>query len=589
MFSNLVFNHTMPSRRFQSVKKHPSTIRRRLAVRPVLKPRTRITRINARKRTTRRHEPPSLSTKQQVKRKPSGFRAKIHTKPTPKPSIITKPKQQLPRKAANVKSVKTAVKVAIRPIKRLAVGPLLAKNTLITAAEKNFRGYQDLQAGKINQEEYQLVSSDLTVLSGLQALESIRPLPSGDVSRRRVVLPPRSLKLTPGGTIQWLKKEGLLKPVPKNAICQGCYLPLEAVTHFCKRCKSEHAKPVNASIDVVIYAEEDNKPPSIEVINSYAIVNALRNAATYQGIDPIIIIRSGFTKKGEAGHANALFFYLFPARKQIEVRLFDSNKEESTQQYAQVYELEEITVRMLRDFLPMYFGKILPSYRVSKQNFGENCPIGLQANEFNDPAKKRALAILKTELDKVGTETDELLDKYKSARNALETQQKALQTFEKWFQKLPQQQRNARYVERKTFTEKTAKIEQEIDRLWSAFIKESEIREALYAEYDSKSKEMERLKAEQTQLGVCHSEPGGYCESWSAVVSLIHIAFPESSVDEIATDIYNHFKSEVPYLRELIQRFSFNLYLETYDPEKPSPKPCCSKDSQKHYPFDVCT
>lgn len=132
---------------------------------------------------------------------------------------------------------------------------------------------------------------------------------------------------------------------------------------------------------------------------------------------------------------------------------------------------------------------------------------------------------------------------------------------------------------------------------------ESSAVQELQRRYDEMAKIVNELHVENTKIvehrnmvaaqlekqTECYVIPGGFCEAWSAIVSLVHIAFPVTTVDAIATDLFHHYKSVVGimYLQDLIKRFSYNLYVQTLDANNLHSRPCCFRDEKDTIPIDV--
>lgn len=314
---------------------------------------------------------------------------------------------------------------------------------------------------------------------------------------------------------------------------------VEFVQKWCARCKASHAEILNAEIAVDMDPGRAGNP--INVTNAFGITEALRrNAyASPQGVNPIVIVRSGYDAL-DGGHANALFFYLKPGEQVIETRLFDPNVEANQSTYHSERVVQ--TRAALSEFLPKYLAKVLPQWRYEDGNYGETCPIGLQSTD----------ALTKPQVEQMRQIT----------------------------------------AEQKAAKEAYARATRDLDahRITFAVWRDASIRytDALES-YGKWYKEQEQA-AQLTNP--CQREPGGFCESWSALLMLTHVAFPYASVDDIANDIWLHYEQVAPHMRNLIARFGYNLYKREYDPRRRPLKACCYESELNYngpyYPDDVC-
>lgn len=91
----------------------------------------------------------------------------------------------------------------------------------------------------------------------------------------------------------------------------------------------------------------------------------------------------------------------------------------------------------------------------------------------------------------------------------------------------------------------------------------------------------------------CHIRPGGYCQAWSALITLLQIVFPTESVNTITADLWKNHASYLPTMRDLISRFSFNLFSAAYDPKIDKRQDfCCENEFTRphltYFPADTC-
>ena len=283
---------------------------------------------------------------------------------------------------------------------------------------------------------------------------------------------PKSLQ--PGDVMNWIAQEGFLQPIPSNSRCSGCYIPPDTISNFirfwCERCYTSNASMLHSHL---FYSETKN---SLNIFYLEELVTWMRRLANPLSTRfPILIFLSGWEEENDA-HSNALFMYFNPKKKSIEIRLFDPHHQIDTSRG----DLSNKLISELQSFLPVFVRHVIPGWNVTKMDWGESCPIGLQIHESqlaNDEQK-------------------------------------------------------------------------------------------------------------------CQLRPAGFCASWTAILMLVHVAFPYATVDEIAKDIYNHHKQQIPNIREAIKRFSYNLYLLLYNPNKKSDIACCYDKSvhpsREIYPDETC-
>lgn len=118
----------------------------------------------------------------------------------------------------------------------------------------------------------------------------------------------------------------------------------------------------------------------------------------------------------------------------------------------------------------------------------------------------------------------------------------------------------------------------------------------LFKEADKVHEELQTLKAEQAS---CHIRPGGFCQSWSALITLLAAVYPAVSINDLALDIWKYHSRLLPNMRELISRFSYNMFAQTYDAKRDKNRvhECCYNEDivelglgkrVKHYPGDIC-
>lgn len=379
--------------------------------------------------------------------------------------------------------------------------------------------------------------------------------------------------LVPGFTVKFLQEEKLMKPVPETSVCQGCHISLSVLNRFimnwCVRCKASNVRLLVATMEVIIQPEDTIESLSalspnelftrLNIKHAIPLVGAIRNAflqsrATKQPV--VRIIRSIYWVKnpvlnpGNTAHANALFVYINPFDSKVQIRLFDPHFEQRNAAYDARFDESSNDARKMSElgkgatalifskFLPEYFKRVLTGLTEVDLDLGQSCPVGLQSNEFNDPARQRKhkrliseLVEAQGELDRLKEKKDLASDQYMLASTNAEVNavRKAISAISEELQKKDQEVKN--------------KL-QEIENL----------------EVEVAAARAERLQ----KRAACHKYPGGFCEAWTSIVTLLQIAFPDASVNEIAVDLFKHYKDieGVHYLQDLISRFSYNVFLQ---------------------------
>lgn len=403
----------------------------------------------------------------------------------------------------------------------------------------------------------------------------------------------KSREFEEGMTVRWLVKEGFDARIPLKSKCQGCHNPASMLIEYmrqCDECKVSTVLYPITSLYVQVPSEakitvpRDDYADHLQLKNPQSLLDAVVKAANpCLHATTIIAVRLSMLQIGKPpGHAMVLFIYVDSLGKTVDTRIFDSNigptpdrkrkahsSSGSNRQQEEAeedgYESVELIKGYTTQFLHDYLAVVIPDYLYRGQNYGESCPIALQASEGPGVIKAK---IMLDNMTRLQEEFKRRLDEAASAESE-EAKGKTKQGRKK----------NAKPNEDALDTET---VESLLDTL-------KKIEKTLEAtkghHYDWAVDQSEDRSHIDTAK--CYVKPAGFCEGWASLLTLLQVVFPTVPLDTLILDVAKHHIVVAPTLHHFIARFSYNLYKKylalTNLPAKPS---CCNDAYGHHYTDD---
>lgn len=380
-------------------------------------------------------------------------------------------------------------------------------------------------------------------------------------------------KLETGDSIRWLMDEGLTAPIPSTSRCKGCYLEAYLTVDFlrkwCERCEAQHAKVLTEP--QLVAKEEEDKRWSLQGSDLAMLAKSLMeasNVATKDGSVPVIIMSARWLMGNNTAHDNALFFYVNPRIRKVDVRLFDPHSEKDAEAGA----AHAAFVPLLEEFLPRFIAWTLPGWTSGFES-GDRCARGLQRREATEPGE--------TELQAAQRARDAIREKYLELRKTKASDAPEVKAVFDEFMSQNEAIETIRAGGAEIQAAQQA-YDQNLERMGKLLTTDSPELHSVLAEL--KTHLFKKLQDLRARSAKCPIPLKGNCTGWTNMIILTHVAFPTASVDDIASDLYDHHKKAAKSLEDLVTRFSWNLANEVAEANEM----CCKDGSMRYTVKDKC-
>lgn len=415
--------------------------------------------------------------------------------------------------------------------------------------------------------------------------------------------------LAPGFTVRWLNDEGLLEPPLPNRRCQACYIRSKTFTEFfsraCIQCKHWEHVHYNRNVVGLLFLPDDftvfepgTHVPIVfdnETLRNLDYLNRLKSAfflfsgfnafiglvrqaykqSMVTGVSQLVLVTNGWLQ-GAEGHANELLFWVDGPRNLVRMRMYDPHIEiQSNYRLKQTQNMETVLKAMIPHLFQSF---LLPGIHV-ELDFGDTCPAGLQNREY----MSNRVSAERDELWKEGKRflpllfvlgRDKKLDALLPTDLSPEVKSQAIPALIKQLRRhypevvIPDA---AAAVVLPPLDEQKRMVNEYIE--WVKRIIGN--REAYVTELNA---------ARTAEAGsTCPLHPDGLCAAWGALLLILQAAFPHQETNEIVRDVYASTLTGSLSRKELIERFSVNLYLQTETSEF-----CCHQGEHEYSAIDVC-